>query len=292
MDHDEDADVAAGFEQHRPRLRALAERLLGSASDAEDAVQDSWLRLRRVGPAEIDNLGGWLTTVTSRICLDRLRARHARSETFLDEPDLDRAGPDDPATDAVVADSVGRAVAVVLDSLSPAERVAFVLHDVFAVPFDEISTILGRSTEATRKLAGRARRRAQLGAADDRQDLAGRREVVARFLDALREGDVSAMLAILAPEASRHVDPVLLAPGRPTTVHGARAIAEEARRFSAPARRARPATIDGHPGAAVLHHGVPALVLAFTFTGDRIDTLDVIAAPERLRALSIDPATV
>jgi RNA polymerase sigma factor (sigma-70 family) len=292
MEHDQDADVGAGFEQHRPRLRALAERLLGSASDAEDAVQDSWFRLRRVDPAEIDNLGGWLTTVTSRICLDRLRARHARPETFLDEPDLDHAGPDDPATDAVVADSVGRAVGVVLDSLSPAERVAFVLHDVFAVPFDEISPILGRSTEATRKLAGRARRRAQLGAADDRHDLAGRREVVARFLDALREGDVAAMLGVLAPDATRHVDPVLLAPGRPATVHGARAIAEEARRFSAPARRARPATVDGHPGAAVLHHGVPTLVLAFTFTGDRIDTLDVIAAPERLRALSIDPATV
>jgi RNA polymerase sigma factor (sigma-70 family) len=292
MDHDEDVDATAGFEQHRPRLRALAERLLGSASDAEDAVQDSWLRLRRVDPAEIDNLGGWLTTVTSRICLDRLRARHARPETFLDEPDLDLAGPDDPESDAVVADSVGRAVAVVLDSLSPAERVAFVLHDVFAVPFDEISSILGRSTEATRKLAGRARRRAQLGAAHDQHDLAGRREVIARFLDALREGDVSAMLALLAPDATRHVDPVLLAPGRPTTVHGARMIAEEARRFSAPARRARPATIDGRPGAAVVHRGVPTLVLTFGFTGDRIDELEIIAAPERLRALVIEPAAV
>ena len=289
MDQDEDMELAAGFEQHRPRLRALAERLLGSGSDAEDAVQDSWLRLRRVEATEIDNLGGWLTTVTSRICLDRLRARHARPET-LDVPDLDLAGPDDPATDAVVADSVGRAVAVVLDSLSPAERVAFVLHDVFAVPFDEIASVLGRSTDATRKLAGRARRRAQLGAADDQPDLAGRREVIARFLDALREGDVSAMLALLAPDATRHVDPVLLAPGRPSTVHGARAIAEEARRFAAAARRARPATVDGHPGAAVLHHGVPTLVLAFGFAGDRIDVLEIIAAPERLRLLTVDAA--
>ncbi|CAA9225873.1 MAG: Putative RNA polymerase sigma factor [uncultured Actinomycetospora sp.] len=289
MDQDEDMEVAAGFEQHRPRLRALAERLLGSGADAEDAVQDSWLRLRRVEATEIDNLGGWLTTVTSRICLDRLRARYARPET-LDVPDLDLAGPDDPATDAVVADSVGRAVAVVLDSLSPAERVAFVLHDVFAVPFDEIASVLGRSTDATRKLAGRARRRAQLGAADDQPDLAGRREVIARFLDALREGDVSAMLALLAPDATRHVDPVLLAPGRPSTVHGARAIAEEARRFAAAARRARPATVDGHPGAAVLHHGVPTLVLAFGFAGDRIDVLEIIAAPERLRLLTVDAA--
>src|SRR4051794_23299747 len=147
MDHDVAEDISAGFEQHRPRLRALPERLLGSASDAEDAVQDSWLRLRRVETAEIDNLGGWLTTVTSRICLDRLRARHARPETFVDQPDLDVASRDDPATDAVVADSVGRAVAVVLDDLAPAERVAFVLHDVLAVPFDEIAPILERSTE-------------------------------------------------------------------------------------------------------------------------------------------------
>ncbi|WP_433781305.1 sigma-70 family RNA polymerase sigma factor [Actinomycetospora sp. CA-101289] len=292
MDHDgDDGDlgVAAAFEQHRPRLRGVAERLLGSAADAEDAVQDSWLRLRRVDPTGIDNLGGWLTTVTSRICLDRLRARHARPEA-LDEPDLDQAGPDDPAGDAVLADSVGRAVAVVLDSLAPAERVAFVLHDVFAVPFDEIAPVLGRSTEATRKLAGRARHRARLGAADDRHDLAGRREVVARFLDALREGDVPAMVALLAPDAVRHVDPVLLAPGRAATVHGARAIAEEARRFSAPARRARPATVDGHPGAAVVHEGVPTLVLTFGFTGGRIATLGVVAAPERLRALAIDLA--
>jgi hypothetical protein len=230
-----------------------------------------------------------LTTVTSRICLDRLRARHARPETFLDQPDLDVPSPDDPATYAVVADSVGRAVAVVLDDLAPAERVAFVLHDVLAVPFDEIAPILERSTEATRKLAGRARRRAQLGAADDQHDLEGRRAVIARFLDAIRDGDVAAMLAVLAPDATRHVDPALLAPGRPTTVRGAHAIAEETRRFSAPARRARPALIDGHPGAAVIRRGVPVLALTFTITGDLIDAFEVIAAPERLRGLSIDP---
>jgi len=287
MEHD---DVAAAFEQHRPRLRALAERLLGSASDAEDAVQDSWLRLRRVEADGVDNLGGWLTTVTSRICLDRLRARHARPET-LDLPDLDHPSPDDPATDAVVADSVGRAVAVVLDSLSPAERVAFVLHDVFAVPFDQIAPILERSTEATRKLAGRARRRAQLGAADDQRDLAGRREVVARFLDAIREGDMAAVLAVLAPDATRRVDPTLLAPGRPTTVHGAHTIVAEARRFSGPAREARPVVIDGHPGAAVVRDGVPVLALTFTISGELIEAFEVIADRERLRGLSIVPAT-
>jgi RNA polymerase sigma-70 factor (ECF subfamily) len=291
MDHTENDDVLVGFEQHRPRLRALAERLLGSASDAEDAVQDSWLRLRHVETAEIDNLGGWLTTVTSRLCLDRLRARHARPETFLGQSDLDHVSPDDPATDAVIADSVGRAVAVVLDSLGPAERVAFVLHDVFAIPFDEIAPILDRSTEATKKLAGRARRRAQLGAAEDQHDLDGRREVVARFLDAIREGDMTALLAVLAPDAIRRVDPALLAPGQPGVVHGAHAIAEEARRFSAPARNARPATIDGHPGAAVIRHGVPTLALVFTVSGDLIDSFEVIAAPERLRDLSIDLRT-
>jgi RNA polymerase sigma factor (sigma-70 family) len=290
MDHDEPDAVSVGFEQHRPRLRALAERLLGSAADADDAVQDSWLRLRRVDTAQIDNLGGWLTTVTSRICLDRLRARHARPETDLDETDLDQASPDDPATEAVVADAVGRAVAVVLDSLSPAERVAFVLHDVFAVPFDEISPILDRSTEATKKLASRARRRVRIGAADDQHALEGRREIIARFLDAIRDGDTAAMLAVLAPDATRHVDPALLAPGRPTVVRGARAIAEQTRRFSAPARDARPVTIDGHPGAVVVRRGVPVLALTFTVTGDVIDTFAVIAAPERLGRLRIEPS--
>lgn len=288
MGRHEDDELAARFVQHRPRLRALAERLLGSAADAEDAVQDCWLRLRRADLDTIDNLGGWLTTVTSRLCLDRLRARRARPETVLDDPGLDHRSTDDPAADAVTADSVGRALVVVLDSLSPAERVAFVLHDVFAVPFHEIAPVLGRSTEATRKLAGRARRRARLGAADEQHDLASRREVVARFLAAIRDGDMVAMLAVLAPDATRHVDPVLLAPGRPTTVRGARAIVEEARSLSAPARGARPATVDGHPGAVVVHDGTPVLALTFTLDDGLIDSFDVIADPRRLDALFID----
>jgi RNA polymerase sigma factor (sigma-70 family) len=291
MGHDESHEgaLAERFEQHRPRLRALAERLLGSPADAEDAVQDSWLRLRKADTGEIVNLGGWLTTVTSRLCLDRLRARHARPETFLDEPGADRRGPDDPARDALVADSVGRALVVVLDSLSPAERVAFVLHDVFAVPFAEIAPILERSTEATKKLAGRARRRAQLGAQEDQQDLSGRREIIARFLAAVRDGDMAALLAVLAPDATRTVDPVLLAPGRPPTARGARAIIEEARSLSGPARNARPTLIDGRPGAVVLRDGTPALAITFTFVDGLVHSYDVIAAPERLDGLRFEP---
>lgn len=295
----DDDELVQRFELHRGHLYGVAHRLLGSVQDAEDAVQDSWLRLQHSAADGIDNLGGWLTTVTSRICLDKLRARRARPETALDRPDIDvlaptepaRAGlvPDDPASHAVVADSVGRALVVVLDALSPAERVAFVLHDVFAVPFDEIAPILDRSTEATKKLAGRARRRVRPDArpAAGPPDLDGRREVIGRFLDAVRRGDMTALLDVLAPDAVRTVDPVLLAPGRPATTRGARSIVEEARSFSAPARRARPATIDGRPGAVVTRAGGTALALTFTVADGRIERFEVIADPRRLARLAI-----
>lgn len=182
MDHragnDEIDTIAARFGQHRPRLQALAARLLGSPVDAEDTVQDAWIRLAHTDAGTIDNLGGWLTTVTSRLCLDRLRARQARRESPLDADNLLRANSDDPADDAALADSVGRALVVVLENLSPAERVALVLHDVFAIPFQEIAPVLERSTDATKKLAARARRRARLGAENAPPDLAGRRALI------------------------------------------------------------------------------------------------------------------
>lgn len=287
----EDDEIAQRFEQHRPHLHEVAHRLLGSRADAEDAVQDCWFRLQRGDVSEIENLGGWLTTVTSRICLDRLRARRTRPETFLDGPGLDGPSSEDPASDAVIADSVGRALVVVLDTLSPAERVAFLLHDVFAVPFDQIAPILERSTEATKKLASRARRRAQLGAAAEPHDIDGRREVIGRFLDALRRADMEAMLAVLAPDATRRVDPILLAAGQPTTVHSARSIADEARTLSAPAHEAQHATIDGLPAAVAARAGKVTLALTFVIRHGLIEAFEVIADPERLAGLSIDHDT-
>ncbi|SHK56118.1 RNA polymerase sigma-70 factor, ECF subfamily [Pseudonocardia thermophila] len=281
-----DDELAALFEPHRPRLRALAHRLLGSVPDAEDAVQDAWLRLQGGSVEEIGNLGGWLTTVTSRICVDRLRARRARPELLTGDC-IDQPGPVDPAAEAEVADSVGRALLVVLDSLSPAERVAFVLHDVFAVPFAEIAVVLGRSVEATKKLGARARRRVQAGATAP-QDLAGRRRVVERFLDALRRGDIAALLDVLSPEAVRRVDPVLLAPGRSEVVCGAREIAAEALVFAGPAREAEPALLDGAPGAVVVRDGELTVAIIFVFDGARIDSYEVVGDPERLAALDVE----
>ncbi|MBP2371922.1 sigma-70 family RNA polymerase sigma factor [Pseudonocardia parietis] len=293
MDHrarnDENDDIAGRFAEHRPRLQALAARLLGSAVDAEDAVQDAWLRLAHADARGIDNLGGWLTTVTSRLCLDRLRARQARPESPLDADDLLRANSDDPAGDAALADSVGRALVVVLENLSPAERVALVLHDVFAIPFREIAPVLERSTEATKKLAARARDRARLGAADAPPDLAGRRAIIVRFLNAIREGDTNAMLDILAPDATRHVDPALLTPGQKATVSGAHAIVEEARSFSRPAHDAGPAFIDGDLGAAVERDGRPVLAITFVIAHNLIHSFDVIADPDHLSRLTIAP---
>ncbi|MBO4239346.1 sigma-70 family RNA polymerase sigma factor [Pseudonocardia alni] len=293
MDHhagnDETDTIAARFAQHRPRLQTLAARLLGSAVDAEDAVQDAWMRLAHTDARAIDNLGGWLTTVTSRLCLDRLRAQKARPESPLDADDLLRASSDDPASDAALADSVGRALVVVLESLSPAERVALVLHDVFAIPFKEIAPVLERSTEATKKLAARARHRAKLRTETAPPDLAGRRALIVRFLNAIREGDTTAMLDILAPDATRHVDSVLLTPGQNATARGAQGIVEEARRFSGPAHNARPALIDGDLGAVVERDGHPVLAITFVIAQNLIHSFDVVAAPDRLSRLTVAP---
>jgi len=280
--------LAERFEAHRPRLRAVAHRLLGSAAEADDAVQEAWLRLARTDPQTVDNLGGWLTTVVARVCLDMLRARGSRREEPLDDglPDRvvgarDRAGPEDQA---LLAEGVGPALLVVLDTLGPAERVAFVLHDLFAVPFEEIAPLVGRSPVAARQLASRARRRVQGHPAPGvRVDRGRQRAVVAAFLAASREGDFQALLALLDPEVVVRADTA----GGTRVVRGAAAVASQALGFASRARFARPALVDGMPGVVVAQHGRPAWVLTFTIAEARITGIRVLSGPERLRRLEL-----
>jgi RNA polymerase sigma factor (sigma-70 family) len=277
--------LAERFEAHRPRLRALAVHMLGSGAEADDAVQEAWLRLSRVGPAGVGNLGGWLTTVVARVCLDLLRARGARREEPLDDDlagrpgDGDGAGPEDQA---LLAEGVGAALLVVLDTLGPAERLAFVLHDLFAVPFEEVAQVLGRSPAAARQLASRARRRVQGAAPGPAADRARQRAVVAAFLAAARDGDFEALLALLDPD-------VVARAGAARVVRGARAVAEQALGFAARARFADLALVDGRPGLVVAPEGRPRIVLAFAVRGGRILELEVIADPGRLAGLELAP---
>jgi len=277
--------LAERFEAHRPRLRAVAFHMLGSGGEADDAVQEAWLRLSRTDPAGVANLGGWLTTVVARVCLDLLRARGARREEPLDTDlarrpgggDRDGTGPEDQA---LLAEGVGAALVVVLDTLTPAERLAFVLHDLFAVPFEEVAQVLGRSPAAARQLASRARRRVQGAAPDPEVDRARQRAVVAAFLAAAREGDFEALLALLDPDVVVRADA-----GR--VVRGARAVAEQALGFAGRARFAGLVLVDGAPGLVVAPQGRPRIVLAFTVRGGRVMGLEVIADPERLAGLNL-----
>lgn len=291
MDHDE---LASRFEGHRDHLRGVAYRMLGSATDADDAVQETWLRLARAGVDGVDNLGGWLTTVTSRICLDMLRSRGSRRE----EPDTDgiAAGRADPAADvdpeheALLVDSVGRALLVVLDRLAPAERVAFVLHDLFAVPFDEIAPIVDRSVVTTKKLASRARRKVRGPAPASRAsatDVALQRRLVEAFLAASRAGDVDGVLAVLAPDVIRRADRAAVPAGRPAEVRGAATVAREIAAFGRNARFAAPALVDGAVGVVVAPYGRLRLAITVTVSGNRISAYELIAAPARLARLDI-----
>jgi RNA polymerase sigma-70 factor, ECF subfamily len=281
--------LTEGFEAHRARLRAVAYRMLGSTSEADDAVQEAWLRLSRSDGGRVENLGGWLTTVVGRICLDMLRARTARREASLDEgaPDVieGRAAGPDPEQEALMADSVGLALLVVLDTLSPAERLAFVLHDMFSVPFDEIAAILERTPAATKMLASRARQR--LKAADttpDNEDPARHRAVVRAFLAAARRGDFDALLALLHPDAALRADRAAIAKGAPPQLRGA---ADVASHVSGLERLARPALIDGAAGAVWAPRGQPVVVFDFAIAGGRIVAIDLIANPDRLRQLDL-----
>jgi RNA polymerase sigma-70 factor, ECF subfamily len=280
--------LAERFEESRPRLRAVAYRMLGSSSEADDAVQDAWLRLSRTDASAIENLGGWLTTVVGRVCLDMLRSRRARREDSLgaelQEPIRGRDDETDPEHQALLADSVGLALLVVLDTLSPAERLAFVLHDTFAVPFEQIAPIVGRSPAAARQLASRARRRVHGAAADPDADVTRHRAIVDAFLAASRGGDFDALLALLDPNIVLRADRAAVEAGAEAEVRGAPAVAGT---FSGRARVARPALINGAPGAVWAPGGKPRVVFAFTFDGGRIVGIDLLAEPERIAQLDL-----
>jgi RNA polymerase sigma factor (sigma-70 family) len=281
--------LAQEFEVHRSRLRAVAYRMLGSLSEADDAVQEAWLRLSRSDADRIENLGGWLTTVVARVCLNMLQSRRARREEPLDrhmpEPIVSREDGVEPEHEALLADSVGLALLVVLETLTPPERLAFVLHDMFDLPFDEIAPIVGRSPAAARQLASRARRRVQ-GAPVPDPDLGRQRAVVDAFLAAGREGDFDALLSLLDPEVVLRADRA--APGgAPTVVRGARAVVGRALAFSQFAPWARAALVNGAAGIVVAPHGRLFSVMGLTVTGGKIVEIDVVADPERLRQLDL-----
>jgi RNA polymerase sigma factor (sigma-70 family) len=285
---DERNALAERFDAERPRLRAVAYRMLGSLAEAEDAVQEAWLRLARHDQAAIDNLGGWLTAVVGRVCLDMLRARAARREDPLDarlpDPVVTYGDTSDPEAEAVLADSVGLALLVVLETLRPAERLAFVLHDMFAVPFDEIAGVLGRSTGATKMLASRARRRVRGAVPAPDADAARQRAVVDAFLAAARRGDFQALVAVLHPDVVLRADTA----GGPVVATGPRDVAGRAAMFARLAGRVRPVLVNGAPGVlAATADGAPMSVMAFTVVADRIVEIDSIADPDRLAALNL-----
>jgi RNA polymerase sigma factor (sigma-70 family) len=280
--------LAERFEAHRPHLRAVAYRMLGSASEADDAVQEAWLRLDRADTSEVENLGGWLTTVVARLCLDMLRARTSRREepvgAHLPDPIASPQDGIDPEQEALLAEGIGLALLVVLDTLTPAERVAFVLHDMFAMPFDQVAAVVGRSPAAAKMLASRARRRVQGTAAVPDPDLARQRAVVEAFLAASRGGDFDALLAVLDPAVVVRADRAAVLAGADREVRGAPAVADT---FSGRARLARPALVDGAAGAVWAPGGRPRVVFAFTIAGGRIVEIGLLADPERLRQLDL-----
>ena len=285
---DEHDWLAERFEADRTRLRAVAYRMLGSLSEADDAVQETWLRLSRADTSGVHNLGGWLTTLLARTCLDMLRARTSRREepvgAHLPDPIISRQDRVDPEQQALLAEGIGLALLVVLDTLTPAERVAFVLHDMFAMPFDQVAAVVGRSPAAAKMLASRARRRVQGTAAVPDPDLTRQRAVVDAFLAASRGGDFGALLAVLDPAVVVRADRAAVLAGADREVRGAPAVADT---FSGRARLARPALVDGAAGAVWAPGGRPRVVFAFTIAGGRIVEIDLLADPERLRQLDL-----
>lgn len=282
--------LAERFEQHRDHLRGVAYRMLGDANAAEDAVQETWLRLARSDVRDVQNLAGWLTTVVSRICLDVLRSRRARGERGFDSYDTAadlEASVHDPEQEALLQEAIGLAMLVVLDRLPPAERVAFVLHDVFAVPFDDIAPIVERSTVATKKLASRARARVRGVDRPVDAEIQRQRQVVERFLAAARDGELGALLDVLAPDVVRRADPAALPPGAAAVVRGARGVAESTLVYGRTARYAVPVLIDGAVGAIVVRAGRPVIALRFALVGDRVGAYEVIVESNRLARLNL-----
>jgi RNA polymerase sigma factor (sigma-70 family) len=281
--------LAERFEEKRAHLRGVAYRMLGSLSEADDAVQEAWLRLNRADVSGVNNLGAWLTTVVARVCLDALRSRNSRREDALDEEKVERipgrATPRDPEQELLLANSVGLALLVILDTLEPAERLAFVLHDMFAVPFDEIATMVGRSPDAARQLASRARRRVQGPPAVPNADLTRQREVVDAYLAAARGGDFDALVALLDPDIVLRADRQALGRGASTEIRGASVIARRA--IKGGARAAQPAMVNGTVGVVVAPRGKLLMVLRFAITDGKIVEMEAIADPERLRQLEL-----
>jgi RNA polymerase sigma-70 factor, ECF subfamily len=279
------------FEANRAHLRAVAYRMLGSLSEADDAVQETWLRLSRSDSSAIENLGGWLTTVVARVCLDMLRSRRSRREAplgvHMPEPIVSPEEATDPEHEALLADSVGLGLLVVLETLAPAERIAFVLHDMFGVPFNEIAPIVGRSPTASRQLASRARRRVQGTAKVADSDYPRQRQVVEAFLAAARRGDLVALLAVLDPDVTVRADTGALAPGIPGVVRGANAVAAEALRFARLGGLVRAARVNGAAGIVVSARGRPFSVMGFTIVRGKIVEINILADPGRLHQLDL-----
>ena len=295
---DQQSWLTQRFEDNRPRMRGVAFRMLGSLSEAEDAVQEAWLRLNRIDAATVDNLGGWLTTVVSRVCLDMLRSRKSRREepigAQVTEPSVVRGEGADPEGEAVLADSVGVALLVVLDMLTPAERLAFVLHDLFGMPFDEIGSIVGRSPAAAKQLASRARRRVRGSPAPSDAGRARQREVVEAFLRAVRAGDLEGLLAVLDPDAAVRIDGAArIATGAADAADTARELrgastwAKQMIALSRGLRFVQPALINGSVGLILAPRGKLSRVLTFTFANAKVTRVEVIGDPARLRELDI-----
>jgi RNA polymerase sigma factor (sigma-70 family) len=288
---DENEWLAGRFEEHRVHLRGVAYRMLGSLAEADDAVQDTWLRVSRAGADDVDNLGGWLTAITARVCLNMLRSRSTRREDPLDEwlpdPVITLDGALRPEDEALLADSVGLALLVVLDTLSPAERLAFVLHDMFDLPFEEIAPMVGRTPAAARQLASRARRRvkgAEPPAPDP--DLARQRAVVDAFFRAARGGSFDTLVGLLHPDVVLRADFGGRRPNAPRVVRGAEAVAGQAQLAAMPHAELRPALVNGAAGVVVVVNGRPFGVMGFTVVDDRIVAIDAIADPDRVRRLA------
>jgi RNA polymerase sigma factor (sigma-70 family) len=281
--------LAQLFAEHRGRLRAVSYRMLGSLSEADDAVQDAWLRFSRTDTSDVDNLASWLTTVVSRVCLNMLRARATRREEELGvhvpDPIVGRADQTDPAHEVLLADSVGLALLVVLQTLAPPERLAFVLHDLFDVPFEEIAPIVGRTPTATRQLASRARRRVQDGAPPPDPDLSRQREVVDAFFAAARRGDFDALVAVLDPDIVLRVDGGTARPETTILLRGASAVASRALTFAHLSPFVRPALINGAAGVVVAPDGRPFSIMAFTVRGGRVVAIDALVDPTRIDKL-------
>lgn len=287
----DDSDLLARqFEEHRERLRAVGYRMLGSFSEADDAVQETWLRLSRADTCEIENLAGWLTTVVSRVCLNMLQSRARRGENSLDEqlpePRIGPAEGVDPAEELLLAESVSLALMVILESLSPAERLAFVLHDMFLVPFQQIAPIVGRSDTAVRQLASRARRRVQAAVPPPDHNLARHRKVVDAFFAAARRGDFEALVAVLDPDIVLRTDQSPR-PGISAIIRGAPNVAGRALMFAGPARRVRPVLVNGSIGVVVTVDDQPVSIMSFTVASSKIVAIDAFTDPKRLHRLEL-----